>query len=76
MEQKAWIRKQSGMTTAGQTESCCMERGLEKSEIEIREKNGVTYLAFPALGCHRSGKPCLFHPPRRCQRGRVLYHEL
>lgn len=49
MEQKAWIRKQSGMTTAGQTESCCMERGLEKSEIEIREKNGVTYLAFPAL---------------------------
>lgn len=48
MEQKAWIRKQSGMTTAGQTESCCMERGLEKSEIEIREKNGVTYLAFPA----------------------------
>ena len=43
MEQKAWIRKQSGMTTAGQTESCCMERGLEKSEIEIREKNGVTY---------------------------------
>lgn len=49
MEQKAWIRKQSGMTTAGQTESCCMERSLEKSEIEIREKNGVTYLAFPAL---------------------------
>ena len=49
MEQKAWIRKQSGMTTAGQTESCCMERGLEKSEIEIREKNGVTYLSFPAL---------------------------
>ena len=49
MEQKAWIRKQSGMTTAGQTESCCMERGLEKSEIEIREKNDVTYLAFPAL---------------------------
>ena len=49
MEQKAWIRKQSGMTTAGQTESCCMERGLEKSEIEICEKNGVTYLSFPAL---------------------------
>ena len=49
MEQKAWIRKQSGMTTAGQTESCCMERSLEKSEIEIREKNGVTYLSFPAL---------------------------
>ena len=71
MEQKAWIRKQRGMTAAGQTESCCMERGLEKSEIEIREKNDVTYLAFPALD-----KPCLFHPPRRCQRGRVLYHEL
>ena len=49
MEQKAWIRKQSGMTTAGQTENCCMERSLEKSEIEIREKNGVPYLSFPAL---------------------------
>lgn len=76
MEQKAWIRKQSGMTTAGQTESCCMERGLEKSEMEIREKNGVTYLAFPALVATGLVTPCLFHPPRRCQRGRVLYHEL
>lgn len=49
MEQKAWIRKRSGVTTAGQTESSCMECGSEKTEIEIREKNGVTYLAFPAL---------------------------
>ena len=46
MEQKAWIRKQSGMTTAGQTESCCMERGLEKSEIEIREKTALPIWPF------------------------------
>ena len=33
MEQQAWIRKQNS----------------NPPEIEIREKNGVTYLAFPAL---------------------------
>lgn len=45
MEQKAWIRKRSDVTAENQT-------GMKHSAnrgIEIREKNGVTYLAFPAL---------------------------
>ena len=43
MEQKAWIRKRSDVTAENQT-------GMKHSAnrgIEIREKNGVTYLAFP-----------------------------
>ena len=45
MEQKAWIRKRSDVTAENQTGM----KPSAKQEIEIREKNGVTYLAFPAL---------------------------
>lgn len=45
MEQNAWIRKRSNVTAENRTET----KNPASPEIEICEKKGVTYLAFPAL---------------------------
>ena len=45
MEQNAWIRKRNNVTAENQTGT----KNPASPEIEIREKNAVTYLAFPAL---------------------------